>query len=49
MGEGVESSHVGYLRYVVFPLYYQGGGTVELVSLEEDARVLASQSFYLIV
>ena len=49
VGEGAETCHISYFRDVVFVLFEQLCGSVELVSLEEYARILARKTLYLVV
>lgn len=49
MRQGVEACHVGDFRNVVLALCDEGSRPVQFESLEEDARVLACQSLYLVV
>ena len=39
VGEGVESSHPGNLRHIVFPLLQQIRGAVEFIALEKNSRI----------
>ena len=49
VGEGAETCHISYFRDVVFVLFEQLCGSVELVSLEEYARILARKTLHLVV
>ena len=49
MGKSVEACHIGYFRDVVLAFHDEGGGTIELIGLEEDAWILSCESLDLVV
>ena len=49
VGEGAETCHISYFRDVVFVLFEQLCGSIELVSLEEYTRILARKTLHLVV